>query len=153
MSCHADTHANMQPFSVQRIDHIVLRVRDLPATVAFYKAVLGCSVARDRPELGLIHLTAGASMIDLVSVGGKLGRVGGVAAGQEGRNVDHICLRVEPFNETELVAHLARFGVNPRDKASSNFGAEGEGLSLYFEDPEGNVIELKGPPSLARSDA
>lgn len=143
----------MQPFSIQQIDHIVLRVRDLAVTVEFYKAVLGCTVARDRPELGLIHLRAGASMIDLVSVDGKLGRLGGVAAGQEGRNVDHICLRVEPFNETELVAHLARFGITPREKASSNFGAEGEGLSLYFEDFEGNVIELKGPPSLAHGDA
>ena len=141
----------MRPFSVQRIDHIVLRVRDLHGMVEFYKAVLGCTVARERVDLGLVHLRAGTSMIDLVSVEGKLGRIGGAPAGPEGRNLDHICLRIEPFDEANLVAHLERFGVVPRDGASSNFGAEGVGLSLYFEDPEGNVIELKGPS--ARSDA
>lgn len=65
---------------------------------------------------------------------------------KEGRNVDHLCLRVEPFNEPDLVAHLKRHGVAPLGSAEINFGAEGDGLSLYFPDPDGNIIELKGPP-------
>lgn len=133
------------PFAVQRIDHLVFRVRDLDASLRFYAQVLGCAVVRERPELGLVHLRAGASMIDLVALTGKLGRLGGAGPQAEGRNVDHLCLRIEPFDEAALVAHLARLGITPRGPASRNFGAEGEGMSLYFSDPDGNVIELKGP--------
>lgn len=138
----------MLPFTVERIDHVVFRVRDLAASVAFYGRVLGCHVVRERPDLGLTHLRAGASMVDLVSIDGKIGREGGAGPKAQGRNVDHLCLRVEPFDESRIVAHLARHGVVPRGPASSNFGAEGQGPSLYFSDPDGNVIELKGPSSM-----
>lgn len=84
-------------------------------------------------------------MIDLVSVDGTLGSRGGAAPGKEARNVDHLCLRIEPFDESDLVAHLERHGLAPLGRAGINFGAEGDGLSLYFLDPDGNVIELKGP--------
>lgn len=133
------------PFSIQRIDHVVFRVRDLDQSVAFYRAVLGCDVVRQREDLGLVHVRAGASMIDLVSVTGKLGLRGGAAPASQGKNVDHVCLRIEPFNETELISHLGKFGLLPLGQAEINFGAEGDGLSLYFSDPDGNVIELKGP--------
>lgn len=133
------------PFAVERIDHMVFRVRDLDASIAFYDTVLGCQVARRRPDLGLVHIRAGASMIDLVDIAGPLGRAGGAGPATEGRNVDHLCLRVEPFNEHAIVSHLAAHGVTPRGGASINFGAEGEGLSIYLADPDGNVIELKGP--------
>ncbi len=133
------------PFSVQRIDHVVFRVTDLDRSIAFYGAVLGCEVVRRREHLGLVHLRAGASMVDLVSVDGPLGARGGAAAAQEGRNLDHLCLRIDPFSEAEIVAHLHRHGLAPRGPAENNFGAEGDGPSLYFSDPDGNVIELKGP--------
>ena len=135
----------MIPFSVQRIDHVVFRVTSLERSISFYKTVLGCEVIRERPDLGLTHLRAGESMIDLISVDGKLGSLGGQGPGVHGRNVDHLCLRVEPFEESKLVAHLARHGVAPHGPASENFGAEGTGLSLYFSGPDGNSIELKGP--------
>ncbi|MCW4456071.1 VOC family protein [Flavobacterium sp. MXW15] len=134
-----------QPFSIQHIDHIVLRVGDLDRSVEFYRTVLGCEVVRQREHLGLVHLRAGASMIDLVSVDGKLGAPGGAAPGREARNVDHLCLRIDPFNESDLVAHLNDSGLAPLGDAGIRFGAEGEGPSLYFSDPDGNVIELKGP--------
>jgi catechol 2,3-dioxygenase-like lactoylglutathione lyase family enzyme len=133
------------PFEVQRIDHVVFRVVDLERSIAFYRDVLGCTVERERGDLGLVHLRAGASMIDLVSVDGSLGSRGGTAAGGEGRNVDHLCLRVEPFDEASLVLHLATHGLAVPAPAQRNFGAEGDGLSLYIADPDGNVIELKGP--------
>ena len=101
------------PFDVKRIDHLVLRVRDLARSVRFYGEVLGCHVERRREHLGLAHLRAGASMIDVVDVAGKLGARGGAPAGVEGRNVDHLCLRIDPFEETALRAHLARFGIAP----------------------------------------
>jgi len=89
-------------------------------------------------------------MIDLVGIDGELGRLGGEAPGTEARNVDHLCLRVEPFDEAQIVKHLQTHGLVPRGPASRNFGAEGEGLSLYFEDPDTNVIELKGPAAAER---
>jgi catechol 2,3-dioxygenase-like lactoylglutathione lyase family enzyme len=133
------------PFTVKRIDHVVLRVRDPRTSIAFYRDVLGCNVVRERPDLGLIHIRAGASMIDLVDVEGELGRRGGAAPGQDARNVDHVCLRVEPFDETSLRQHLMARGAIPIGPASRNFGAEGDGLSLYVRDPDGNIVELKGP--------
>lgn len=140
------------PFAVERIDHLVFRVRDLQRSIAFYRDVLGCPVVRERAHLGLAHLRAGASMIDLVDVAGTLGQRGGPAAGRSGRNVDHLCLRIEPFDEQRLVAHLAAFGIAPHGQATLNFGAEGDGPSLYFDDPDGNAIELKGS-STAPADA
>lgn len=133
------------PFAVERIDHVVLRVRDLGRSVGFYESVLGCKVERRREPLGLVHLRAGASMIDLISVDGPLGQQGGAAAGDGARNVDHLCLRIEPFDEHRLIEHLAAHGLAPRGKAQTNFGAEGDGPSIYFADPDGNTIELKGP--------
>ena len=127
------------------LDHIVLRVRDARRMARFYCEVLGCTVDRVRDELGLTHLRAGEAMIDLVSVDGELGRKGGAAAGQEGRNVDHFCLRIEPFDRTALVSHVASHGI-AAGEVKTRYGAEGTGPSLYVTDPEGNVVELKGPP-------
>ncbi len=133
------------PITVREIDHLVLRVRDVAGMVRFYGEVLGCAVARRQDEIGLVQLRAGRSLVDLVDVAGRLGRPGGAAPGKEGRNLDHLCLRVEPFDEAAIRAHLARHGV-PAGETGSRFGAEGEGPSIYIEDPEGNVVELKGPP-------
>ena len=136
-----------RPFEVERIDHVVFRVRDLERSIAFYSTVLGCEVVRRRDHLGLVHLRAGASMIDLISLDGSLGARGGAGPGLEARNVDHLCLRVEPFDEAGLAAYLSPHGATPLAAAEVNFGAEGDGLSLYFKDPDGNTIELKGPVS------
>jgi glyoxylase I family protein len=134
-------------FEIQRIDHVVLRVQDLARAVSFYRDVLGCAVARERPTLGMVHLHAGASMIDLISVEGALGSRGGPAAGAQGRNLEHLCLRIEPFDEAALREHLKMHGVVVDGQVSSNLGAEGDGLSLYLRDPDGNGVELKGPAS------
>jgi glyoxylase I family protein len=133
------------PFQLQRIDHVVLRVRDAAAMQAFYCDVLGCSEERRQDAIGLVQLRAGDSLIDLVPVDGKLGRMGGAAPGAEGHNMDHLCLQVEPFDRDALVAHLEAHGVRIGD-FGSRYGAEGEGPSQYLFDPEGNLVELKGPP-------
>lgn len=130
---------------IRDIDHVVLRVVDLPRMLDFYCGVLGCVVERRQDELGLVQLRAGRSLIDLVTVAGKLGADGGAAPGREGRNLDHFCVRVEPFEAEAIRAFLAAHGVAPGEVAS-RYGAEGEGPSLYLADPEGNTIELKGPP-------
>lgn len=133
-------------FALRGLDHIVLRVTDGERMVAFYTEVLGCRVERRQDEIGLIQLRAGQSLIDLVPVDGKLGRQGGAAPGAEGRNLDHLCLRIEPFDAEALRGHLRAHGVEA-GPVETRYGAEGEGPSLYLADPEGNVIELKGPPS------
>jgi glyoxylase I family protein len=133
------------PFEPTGIDHIVFRVTDVARMLAFYRDVLGCVMEKEQAELGLFQLRAGRSLIDLVDVQGRLGRAGGAAPGAEGRNVDHVCLGVRPFDEAALRAHLARHGVTVVE-AGSRYGAEGEGQALYIRDPEGNTVELKGSP-------
>jgi catechol 2,3-dioxygenase-like lactoylglutathione lyase family enzyme len=132
--------------AIREIDHIVLRVVDLARMLQFYGDVLGCREVRRQDEIGLVQLRAGSAMVDLIPIDGKLGREGGAAPGKEGRNVDHVCFRVEPFDEAAIRAHLAAHGIGA-GPAASRFGAEGEGPSIYLQDPEGNTIELKGPPT------
>jgi len=133
----------MGPFALTGIDHVVLRVVDLPRMLAFYGEVLGCRVEREQPAIGLTQLRAGASLIDLVTVDGELGRRGGDAPRRDAPNVDHVCLGIEPFDEEQLRAHLARHAVDVVE-SGMRYGANGEGPSVYVRDPEGNVIELKG---------
>ena len=128
------------------IDHVVLRVRDIERALAFYRDVLGCREERRVDDIGLVQLRAGRALIDLVDVAAPLGREGGAAPGKEGRNVDHIALRIAVFDEARLGDHLAAHGVAPGE-VERRYGAEGDGPSMYIEDPDGNVIELKGPPS------
>jgi glyoxylase I family protein len=130
---------------IRDIDHLVLRITDLDKMLHFYCVALGCEVERRQDEIGLIQLRAGRALIDLVTIDGKLGRAGGAAPASEGRNLDHFCLRVEPFDEAAIRSELARHGVTA-GAVESRYGAEGEGPSIYLTDPEGNVVELKGPP-------
>lgn len=131
------------PFALRGLDHVVLRVRDPGRMERFYCEVIGCVVARRRPDLGLTHLGAGSTMIDLVDDAGPLGRKGGPPAGPEGRNMDHFCLRITPFSASAIAAHLRAHGIEP-SAIGTRFGAEGDGPSLYLDDPEGNRVELKG---------
>ncbi|MFZ6770241.1 VOC family protein [Undibacterium sp. Di26W] len=130
---------------IREIDHLVLRVVDLNAMLHFYCEILGCPVERRQDEIGLVQLRVGRSMIDLVPVDGKLGRMGGAAPGKEARNLDHLCLRVEPFDAASIQAYLHTHGIEAGE-VQQRYGAEGEGPSIYISDPEGNVVELKGPP-------
>ena len=132
------------PIQPTGFDHIVLRVVDKTAMLAFYTDILGCALDWDRPELGLTHVRAGASLIDLVTIDGKLGRLGGAAPGREARNLDHFALAIRPFDEAAIRAHLTAHGVAIVEEGE-RYGADGDGTSLYIQDPEGNTVELKGP--------
>ena len=127
------------PFAVQGIDHIVLRVRQLQRSLTFYCQVLGCTIERQQPELGLTQLRAGRSLIDLVTLEGPLGA--GEPPGA-GRNLEHFCLTIAPFEESALIAWLAARAVAVQEPGS-RYGAQGEGRSFYVEDPDGNRVELK----------
>ena len=137
----------MTPFRLGQLDHVVLRTPNLDAMIAFYGGVLGCSVERRLDDVGLVQLRAGAALIDLVPVDGKLGRRGGAAPGVEGRNLDHFCLTVEPFDEPALLGHLDAAGVE-HSAVRRLYGATGFGPSIYISDPDGNTVELKGPGDL-----
>ena len=140
------------PFSLSGLDHLVLRVRDLEAMKHFYIDLLGCTLERSREDLGLYQLRAGSTLIDLVTLDGQLGRMGGTGPGAEGRNLDHFCLRVTPFDPQAMREWLARHGVACGDVAR-RYGAEGFGPSIYLHDPEGNTVELKGPPEAVIPDS
>ena len=127
------------------IDHVVFRVADLDRSLRFYTEVLGATVEKVQSEIGLWQLRAGTSLIDLVPVEGRLGRMGGAAAGREGRNVDHVCFRVLPWDESAILRHLAGHGIQA--EVAQRYGAEGDGPSIYLTDPDGNGLELKGPPA------
>jgi len=130
--------------NIVAIDHVVLRVSDLDHMVRFYVDVLGAKLEKEQDDIGLYQLRAGTSLIDLVPVESKLGRMGGAAPAPQARNLDHVAFRVLPWDGEAIVAHLHRHGIEGEIK--SRYGAEGDGPSIYLTDPEGNGLELKGPP-------
>lgn len=132
--------------AIREIDHLVLRVSDLDRMLRFYRDVLGCTLERRQEAIGLIQLRAGHSLLDLVPIDGPLGSAGGRAPGKEGRNLDHFCFRVEPFDEAAIRRHLEAHDVSA-GPTELRYGAEGAGPSIYIVDPEDNVVELKGPPN------
>lgn len=134
--------------AIRDIDHVVLRVADLARSLAFYRDVLGCPLEKVQEDIGLWQLRAGAALIDLVPIDGSLGRAGGGPPQAGARNVDHVCFRVEPFDAASIREHLMAHDVTPGDVVM-RYGAEGYGPSLYISDPDGNTIELKGPPAVA----
>lgn len=134
---------------IREIDHVVLRVTDLEAITRFYCDVLGCSVEKEQREIGLVQLRAGRSLIDLLKVGATIERPDSGRPG-EGRNMDHLCLRVEGFDGEALKAHLREHGARIGE-LGVRYGADGFGPSLYLFDPEDNMVELKGPPEAVRA--
>jgi len=127
-------------FRVLGIDHVVLAVAERERALAFYRDVLGCRIERDRPDIGLIQLRAGTSQIDLTLRKDAKIPANGAA------NMDHFCVRIDPFDEAAIVSHLRKHGVEP-GPVMPRFGADGTGPSMYIKDPDGNMVELKGPPT------
>ncbi len=133
------------PFTLEGLDHVVLLVSDMGRAESFYCGVIGCTVDRRLPEYGMLQLRAGAALIDLVDTSGEEGAWArpDVAGG---RNMDHVCLATGPWQEAAMRAHLAAHGVEIVEEGI-RYGARGEGLSFYVQDPFGNTLELKGPAS------
>jgi glyoxylase I family protein len=129
---------------VRKIDHLVLRSSQVPEMVRFYRDVLGCRVERELPpETGLTQLRAGDALIDIVAVESELGRAGGGPPTGSENNLDHFCLRIEDIGEDELRTWLESRGVHCGE-FQRRYGAEGFGLSIYIQDPDGNTVELRG---------
>lgn len=130
------TQAGESALRVVGLDHVVLRVASLERAVAFYGEVLGCPIERELQQPRLVQLRAGASMIDLTPC----------APGETpGRNLDHFALRVVSLDVSAATAQLRLHGIDPGE-VRRRYGAEGYGPSIYITDPDGNTVELKGPP-------
>jgi glyoxylase I family protein len=125
------------------IDHVVLRVRDRAVAETFYMDVIGCTLERRQDRIGMTHLRAGASLIDLVEIDGVLGKQGGAGPGAEGRNLDHFCLAIEGFDLQAVRAELVAKGVTLGEEGERH-GASGLSVSIYLKDPDGNGLELRG---------
>jgi len=132
----ADTRTALK---VKGLDHVVLRVADMDRAIAFYEQVLGLHVERRLESIGLVQLRAGSAMIDLVPR---------TEDEDEGRNMDHFAVRIEAMDVPVLQTHLRRHGIDPGE-VRRRYGAEGYGSSIYITDPDGNTVELKGPPETA----
>lgn len=128
------------PAAVAGIDHVVIATSNLPVMLQFYQEVFGCHLERTIPEIGLFQLRAGTAMIDLLDINGRSENRGGTL-----RNMDHLCLTLKAWDVAALEAHLDRYQVNI-GSPESRYGALGFGPSIYLKDPDGNTIELKGPP-------
>jgi glyoxylase I family protein len=128
------------PFAILGIDHVVLRAADPAGLERFYVEALGCTLERRQGTLA--QLRAGSALIDIVPADAP-GPAGG-SSRSGGANLDHLCLRVDPFDPGAIARHLAAHGATCGAEAA-RFGAEGRGPSVYLTDPEGNGVELKGP--------
>jgi catechol 2,3-dioxygenase-like lactoylglutathione lyase family enzyme len=122
------------PFGVRGLDHLVLRTGNCEQMIAFYRDVLGLPIERQNKS-GLTQLRAGNALIDIVPVDDR---------DAPGRNMEHYCLQVAPFDMAAIYAHLEAAGATIV-KSGDGYGAEGRGPNLYFLDPDGNQVELKGP--------
>jgi glyoxylase I family protein len=123
-------------FTIKDLDHVVLTVADMDRAIRFYEDVIGCTVERTVESIGLVQMRAGRALVDLVPAKEGQGA---------GRNMDHFALTVEPFDVDALKAHFAKHGIEIGEPAT-RYGAEGFGPSIYLNDPDGNQVELKGPP-------
>jgi glyoxylase I family protein len=128
------------PFNIVGIDHVVLRATDPAKLERFYLDVLGLRFEKRQGEL--TQLRAGNALIDIVPAD-EAGPAGGTSS-TGGANLDHLCLRIEPFDAAAITDYLGTHDLTCGEEAL-RYGAEGDGPSIYLRDPEGNGVELKGP--------
>lgn len=136
------TAAVSVPFKITTIDHVVLCTADPERLEAFYTGVLGCELVRRQERTGLTQLRAGTALIDIVPA--EYGHAGDGSGAVRIANMEHFCLRIDPFDPDAIRRHLDQHGISYGEIAD-RFGAEGRGPSIYVQDPEGNRVELKGP--------
>jgi len=132
-------------FKIKRLDHLVIRTTNIKEMISFYCFILGYKVGRDNlKESGLIELSAGESMIDLFDVSSdNISIEKTIQCDKDIKNLDHFCILLESFDETDIKVHLKNFGVSCSD-VEMNYGSNGYGPSIFLYDPDGNKVELKG---------
>ena len=124
---------------VSGLDHLVLTVADLSATVAFYTDVLGMEMQRFRATDGSNRwaLRFGAQKINLHQAGHEFEPKARLATPG---SADLCFLSEEPLADWQ--AHFAALGIEVEDGPVPRSGAIGPITSLYLRDPDGNLIEV-----------
>lgn len=120
---------------IDRLDHLVLTVASIDETCDFYVRVLGMDVSRFGE--GRTALTFGRQKINLHEVGREfVPRAAHATAGS-----GDLCLvSAVPLNE--VVRHLDACEVSIIEGPVTKTGATGPIRSVYFRDPDGNLIEV-----------
>ncbi|HEY0837257.1 MAG TPA: VOC family protein [Azospirillum sp.] len=124
------------PMKIDRLDHVVLTVRDLDATVDFYTRVLGMELVTFGAQ-GRKALSFGAQKINL-HVAGK--EFEPKARTPLPGSADVCFITTTPIAEVQ--AHLAAHGVAVEEGPVPRTGATGPITSVYLRDPDGNLIEI-----------
>ena len=120
---------------IDRLDHLVLTVSDLDRTCEFYGRVLGMQVVRFGQ--GRTALSFGRQKINLH----QAGREFEPKAAQPTPGSGDLCL-ITQTPMPQVLAHLTACGVETLGPPSPRTGATGPILSVYFRDPDGNLIEV-----------
>jgi catechol 2,3-dioxygenase-like lactoylglutathione lyase family enzyme len=123
---------------IARLDHLVLTVADVEATVAFYERVLGMAPVTFGG--GRRALSFGDAKINLHQAGREFEPK---AARPTPGSADLCLIAVGPLSE--VVAELARHGVPIEEGVVRRTGATGPIDSVYLRDPDGNLIEISTP--------
>ena len=124
---------------VRSIDHFVLTVASIDATVAFYRDTLGFGAEIFGPERRTA-LTFGAQKINLHEVGKEFVPRARVATAGSG---DFCLLAETPV--VEIAEHLTSLGIDVEEGPVPKTGATGPITSIYFRDPDGNLVEVSNP--------
>ena len=124
------------PFHIVGIDHIVLRATDPAGLERFYLDALGLSLEKRQDKL--VQLRAGHALIDIVPAD-EPGPADGTSR-TGAANLDHLCLRVEPFDAAAIAVHFANKGV-ACGVPDSRYGAQGKAYQSTCMIQR----ELKGP--------
>ena len=120
---------------IDSLDHLVLTVRDIDATVDFYQRVLGMEAVTF--GAGRRALAFGRQKINLHPASAPLKPH---AEAPTPGSADLCLLTSMPI--PDVVAHLGRIGVIIEEGPVPRTGATGPILSVYFRDPDGNLIEV-----------
>jgi len=121
------------------LDHLVLTVADIDATMRFYCDVLGMEAERLASADGTTRwaLKFGVQKINLHQVGREFEPKARCATAG---SADLCFLSDEPVADWQ--AHLADHGVRVIEGPVKRTGAQGAILSIYLRDPDGNLIEV-----------
>ncbi|NBR53084.1 MAG: VOC family protein [Rhodobacteraceae bacterium] len=128
--------------SVVALDHLVLTVADIDATVAFYEKALGMTAERFEVADGTTRtaLKFGRQKINLHPAGAEFAP----HAERPTRGSADLCfLSAEPLADWQT--HLESLGIAIEEGAVQRTGATGPILSLYLRDPDGNLVEISNP--------
>jgi catechol 2,3-dioxygenase-like lactoylglutathione lyase family enzyme len=124
-------------FAIDRVDHFVLTVRDLAASIAFYERVLGARVVPGKPGRGPTAVHFGRQKINIH----EKGREFEPKAANPTMGAGDFCLITEA-EIAEVVRHLRECGVAIEVGPVPREGALGPMTSVYFRDPDGNLVEV-----------